>query len=110
MSQPQGFVDPCFPSYVCRLHKSLYGLKQTPRAWYERFSSYLLGLGFDRSYADSSLFVHFYKGSVTIILLYVYDLVIKGNDCLYSWYHYSVTCCIRDEKFRHITPFLGHRG
>ena len=30
MTQPHGFVDPQFPSYVCKLNKALYGLKQAP--------------------------------------------------------------------------------
>lgn len=32
MKQPGGFVDPNFPSHVCRLHRSLYGLRHSPRA------------------------------------------------------------------------------
>jgi hypothetical protein len=46
MAQPPGFVDPTFPSHVCRLHKSLYGLKQVPRAWYNRLSEFLIFIGF----------------------------------------------------------------
>ena len=83
MSQPSGFVDPCFPKHVCKLHKSLYGLKQAPRAWYDRFSNYLEGLGFNRTYTDSSLFIRRYRGSITIVLLYVDDLIITGNNKLY---------------------------
>lgn len=83
MTQPQGFTDPSFPNHVCKLHKSIYGLKQAPRAWYERFSSFLIGLGFHTSFPDASLFVRFHKGSIAIILLCVDDLVLTGNDKQY---------------------------
>jgi hypothetical protein len=39
-------VDSSCPNMVCRLNESLYGLKQTPRAWYSRFATFLLTLGF----------------------------------------------------------------
>lgn len=42
--QPTGFVDPATPELVCRLNKSLYGLKEAPRAWYSRFSSAFHGI------------------------------------------------------------------
>jgi histone deacetylase 1/2 len=57
MCQPPGYVDPNFPNRVCRLQKSLYGLKQSPRAWYSKLSSKLQSLGFVPSKADTSLFV-----------------------------------------------------
>ena len=41
MTQPPGYVDPCFPQHVCKLQKSLYGLKQAPRAWYTRMKTFL---------------------------------------------------------------------
>jgi histone deacetylase 1/2 len=34
IAEPHGFIDPTLPSHVCRLYKSLYGLEQAPRAWY----------------------------------------------------------------------------
>ena len=46
MEQPSGYTDPEFPQHVCRLKKALYGLKQAHRAWFHRFSSFLLKLGF----------------------------------------------------------------
>ncbi|CAN7140793.1 unnamed protein product, partial [Brassica rapa subsp. narinosa] len=46
MSQPQGFVDKDRPDYVWKLKKAIYGLKQAPRAWFDKFSSFLLGFGF----------------------------------------------------------------
>ncbi|GJW67714.1 retrovirus-related pol polyprotein from transposon TNT 1-94 [Tanacetum coccineum] len=42
VSQPDGFVDPDFPDHVYRLKKALYGLKQSPRAWYDKLSSFLI--------------------------------------------------------------------
>lgn len=45
MKHPQGFVDPSHPHYVCKLVKSLYGLKHAPRAWNSKFTSYLPTLG-----------------------------------------------------------------
>eukprot|EP00268_Persea_americana_P046951 TRINITY_DN4858_c0_g2_i1.p1 TRINITY_DN4858_c0_g2~~TRINITY_DN4858_c0_g2_i1.p1 ORF type:complete len:274 (+),score=35.97 TRINITY_DN4858_c0_g2_i1:107-928(+) len=86
MTQPQGFIDPAFPSHLCKLHKSLYGLKQAPRAWYERFSNYLFGLGFQSTYADPSLFIRRFKNFVTLLLLYVDDLIITGSEGTYITY------------------------
>ena len=44
--QPRGFVDATRPEYVCRLVKSLYGLKKAPRAWFQRFHDYVQSIGF----------------------------------------------------------------
>lgn len=46
MKQPAGFVDQTKPNHVCHLHKSIYGLKQFPRAWFNKFSNFLLEFGF----------------------------------------------------------------
>jgi hypothetical protein len=46
MQQPPGFVDPSRPDHVCKLQKAIYGLKQSPRAWYSRLSDRLCQLGF----------------------------------------------------------------
>lgn len=57
MTQPPGFVDPSRPSHVCKLNKAIYGLKQVPRTWFHRMTSFLLFVGFVQSVADSSLFI-----------------------------------------------------
>ncbi|GJU68746.1 ribonuclease H-like domain-containing protein [Tanacetum coccineum] len=49
MYHPQGFVDSHFPHHVCRLQRSLYGLKQASRAWFQRFTGYALCVGFTLS-------------------------------------------------------------
>jgi hypothetical protein len=53
---------------VCRLHNSLYGLKQASRAWYSRFATYLLSLGFVEAKADTTLFI-FRRGIDMVYLL-----------------------------------------
>jgi Reverse transcriptase (RNA-dependent DNA polymerase) len=52
MEQPQGFIDSNYPDHVCLLHKSLYDLRQAPRAWFEK----LIQFGFKSSCYDPSLF------------------------------------------------------
>jgi hypothetical protein len=57
-SQPTRFVDTAQPDLVCRLNRSLYSLKQAPRAWYSRFASYLASIGFVETKSDTSLFIY----------------------------------------------------
>ena len=80
MKQPQGFIDPSYPSHVCKLVKSLYGLKQAPRAWNSKFTSYLAVVGFHASASDTSLFVKKDESDITILLLYVDDIILTGSN------------------------------
>jgi hypothetical protein len=57
-SQPTGFVDSASPNLVCQLNRSLYDLKQAPRAWYSRFTSYLASIDFIEAKSDMSLFIY----------------------------------------------------
>ena len=66
---------------MCRLRRSLYGLKQSPRAWFGRFSSIVQEFSMLRSIADHSFFYHHNSSSQCIYLVvYVDDIVITGND------------------------------
>lgn len=56
MQQPPGFITADNPHFVCRLRKSLYGLKQSPRAWYEEVDSFLRSIGCTRSALDPNLY------------------------------------------------------
>jgi hypothetical protein len=78
MRPPQGYLVP--EGMVCRLRRSLYGLKQAPRAWFQRFSSVVLEAGFSASAHDPALFVHTSPRGRTILLLYVDDMIITGDD------------------------------
>jgi hypothetical protein len=57
MEQPLGHVDQTHPNLVCRLKKTLYSLKQAPRAWSKKIGRYLVTNGFQTSNADFSLYV-----------------------------------------------------
>ncbi|XP_042984766.1 pectinesterase inhibitor 10-like [Carya illinoinensis] len=61
------------------LHKALYGLRQSPRAWYSRLSNRLVDLGFNISTADPSLFLRTTSHSKICVLVYVDDLLITGS-------------------------------
>lgn len=78
ISQPPGFKNSGNPNVVCRLKKALYGPKQAPRAWLDRFSSFLSSQSFVAR-TDSSLFVLTNGGDCVVLLLYVDDMLITGN-------------------------------
>lgn len=80
MFQPGGFVDPERPNHVCKLTKALYGLKQAPRAWFDTFSNFLIDFGFMCSKSDPSLFTYHKQGQTLVLLLYVDDILLMGND------------------------------
>lgn len=79
MAQPPDFAHPDFPHHVCRLHRSIYGLKQSPRAWFQRLHDFLLSIGFFNSRADSSLFIRHSGSSTVAILVYVDDFIVTGS-------------------------------
>jgi len=78
MQPPPGVNAP--PGYVCCLRRALYGLKQAPRAWFERFVSVIRAAGFSQSEHNPALFVHLSPRGRTLLLLYVDDMLITGDD------------------------------
>ena len=79
MQLPLGHAIPG-SSLVCKLQKSLYGLKQASRQWNAKLTSVLLDFGFAQSKADYSLFTKTTSTGFTSILVYVDDLIIAGDD------------------------------
>jgi hypothetical protein len=83
MTLPQGFTlsDPANSNTkVCKLQKSIYGLKQASRQWYSKLSDSLLSIGYKHSLTDYSLFTKSTDSSFTALLIYVDDIVLSGND------------------------------
>ncbi|GJZ34903.1 putative ribonuclease H-like domain-containing protein [Tanacetum coccineum] len=73
--QPPGFEDPQFPDKVYKVEKSLYGLHQVPRAWYETLSTYLLENRFRRGTIDKTLFIKKDRGDILLVQVYVDDII-----------------------------------
>jgi hypothetical protein len=80
MKQPEGFVVKGKKELVCKLKKSLYGLKQSPRMWYQKFDTYILGLGFVRSRADHCVYSKQVGNHFIYVVLYVDDMLLVGNN------------------------------
>jgi hypothetical protein len=78
MQAPPGYSD-C-PNKVCLLRRALYGLKQAPRAWFAKFSSIVHQFGFSSSSHDTALFIRRSDKGMILLLLYVDDMIITGDD------------------------------
>lgn len=66
---------------MCRLHKSLYGLKQSPRVWFSWFSGVIVYLGFTKCYSNHTCFIRQNtSGQCVILLVNVDDIIIIGDD------------------------------
>ena len=77
MKQPQVFATN--PSLVYRLKKSLYGLRQAPKAWYAKIDGFLLSLSFVQCKSDPNVYLNLIHGFLMNIILYVDDLLITGS-------------------------------
>lgn len=93
MRPPPGFTTPG-DKRVCRLRKSIYGLKQSPRCWFAKLADSLLKYGFKQSRSDYSLFMFHHGGISVQILVYVDDLMITGNSpsAIQEFKDYLSTC------------------
>ena len=81
MEQPPGFVAQGESGLVCRLRRSLYGLKQSPQASFGHFSSMVKEFGMTRSTSDHSVFYHHTSsGQCIYLIVYVDDIVITDSD------------------------------
>ena len=76
----EGFVDPTSTSKVCKLKRSICGLKQASRSWNIRFDEVVTGLGFIKSKEGSCLYMKLSGSSIVFLILYVDDILLIGND------------------------------
>ena len=80
MIQPEGFIDPKHPRKVCKLKRSIYGLKQASRSWNHRFDQVIKEYGFKRSVEEPCLYIKSSGSKIAFLILYVDDILLIGND------------------------------
>src|SRR3954453_11357859 len=80
MIQPEGFVNPQNASKVCKLQKSIYGLKQASRSWNIHFKEVVKSFDFIENEKEPCVFKKFSGSSIVFLILYVDDILLIGND------------------------------
>ncbi|GKF12218.1 retrotransposon protein, putative, ty1-copia subclass [Tanacetum coccineum] len=80
MVQPKGFVDPKHPRKVCKLQRSIYGLKQASRSWNKRFDEEIKKFGFSQNLNEPCVYQKDSRSNVTFLILYVDDIIIMGSN------------------------------
>ena len=80
IEQPEGFQLIDKENYVCKLKKSLYGIKQVPRAWYARLDSYLQVQVFKRGSVDNNIYYKIIGDIMIIVKVYVDDIIFGSDD------------------------------
>ena len=80
MEQPPGFVAQGEIGRVFRLRKLLYGLKQSPYAWFGKFSAVIEKFGMQKSKSDHSVVYRNSQAGIILLVVYVDDIIITGDD------------------------------
>jgi hypothetical protein len=76
MKHPEGFAVKGKKEMACKLKKSLYGMKKSPRMWYQNFDTYILVLGFVRSRNDQCVYSKQVRNQFIYVVLYVDDMLL----------------------------------
>ena len=80
MEQPLGYVAQGETSQVCLLHRAIYGLKQSPRAWFVKFSDLLTAYGFNPGNSEPIVIRKTTSTGYVVLAIYVDDILLAGND------------------------------
>ncbi|KAK8943207.1 hypothetical protein KSP39_PZI008734 [Platanthera zijinensis] len=80
MTQPEGFVSPNEATKICKLNKSIYGLKQASRSWNLRFDEKIKEFGFIKNEDEPCVYKRISGSIVVFLILYVDDILLIGND------------------------------
>ena len=90
------------------MKRALYGLKQVPRAWYDRLTAYLIEHGFKREFADTTLFIRKDKNSFVVAQIYIDDIFFGAtNDSLVHSFADEMKAMFKMSMVGELTYFLG---
>ena len=76
MEQPTGFVEVGKENLICKLNKSIYGLKQVSRQWYLKFDRIIIQNGFKKNAVDRCIYLRVSGSSYIFLVLYVDDILL----------------------------------
>ena len=80
MVQPDGFKAKRQENKVCKLLKSIYGLKQASHSWSIRFDQAVKTYGFEQSVDEPCVYKHVKDKKIVFLVLYVDDILLIRND------------------------------
>ena len=80
VSQSSGFEDHKHPYHVYKLQKALYGLKHSPRQWYQRLSKFLTSQGYERGKVDKTIFIRKLNFAIMLVQVYVDDIIFGSTN------------------------------
>ena len=80
MSQPTSFEEVGMEHMVCKLQKSIYGLKQASRQWYLKFDEVVTANGFKENIVDQCIYIKVSGSKYIFLVLYVDDILLATND------------------------------
>ncbi|KAM2628345.1 hypothetical protein TB2_001696 [Malus domestica] len=80
MAQPPGFVERGKESLVCKLNKSIYGLKQASRQWNKKFDQVIMAAGFQENKMDECVYLKVSDSKFIFLVLYVDDILLASSD------------------------------
>nr|GEW30853.1 hypothetical protein [Tanacetum cinerariifolium] len=106
--QPEGFINADHPSHVYKLKKALYGLMQSPRAWYDELSTFLLQNHFFKGTIDLTLFIRRFHNDILVVQVYVDDIIFSSTHPRYIQLFFDLMkSCFKMSMMGEMTFFLG---
>jgi hypothetical protein len=107
VEQLDGFVLHNKGTHIWKLRKAFYGLKQAPKVWYDRIDDFLKSMGFQKSDAGANLYFKVRGNQPIILILYVDDLFLIGDEGTISWCKRELTSKFEMKDLGLMHYFLG---